>query len=69
MRKPVSQFMRAYNAFLHVLRRVSGDQRGAIAVTTALTLPVLLGFGGMAVDASMWLRAKSSVQGAADARF
>ncbi len=67
MRKPVSQFMRAYNAFLHVLRRVSGDQRGAIAVTTALTLPVLLGFGGMAVDASMWLRAKSSVQGAADA--
>ena len=50
-----------------LLRRVATNQRGSISIITAVSLPALLGFGGLAVDASLWLRAKNAVQGAADA--
>lgn len=43
------------------------DQRGSISVLTALSLTILVGFAGLAVDVSLWLRAKNDVQGAADA--
>src|SRR5687767_5112454 len=43
------------------------NQNGSIAIITAVSLPMLLGFGGLAVDASLWVRAKSLVQGTADA--
>src|SRR5207253_3100327 len=51
----------------YVLSNLIGNRRGSIGVITALTFPGLLGFSGLAVDASLWLRAKSSVQRAADA--
>ena len=50
-----------------VLRRLCGNERGNITIVAAFSLPVLIGFGGLAVDASMWLKASNSVQGAADA--
>ena len=49
-----------------LLRRLFGNQRGSISIIAAASLPVLLGFGALAVDASLWLRAKNAVQGAAD---
>ena len=50
-----------------VLRHFRGNERGNITIVAAFSLPVLIGFGGLAVDASMWLKSKNSVQGAADA--
>ena len=50
-----------------VLYRFCGDERGNIVIITAFALPVLIGFGGLAVDASLWLKSANSVQGAADA--
>ena len=42
------------------------DTRGSVAVMTALVLPALIGFGGLAADASMWMSNKSAAQGASD---
>jgi Flp pilus assembly protein TadG len=50
-----------------LVRRLSRDQRGSMAVLTAISLTVLLAFAGLGVDVSLWLRAKNDVQGAADA--
>ena len=50
-----------------LLGRLSKNQRGSIAIIAAVSLPAMLGFGALAVDASLWLRAKNGVQGAADA--
>jgi Flp pilus assembly protein TadG len=50
-----------------LLNRVAANQRGSISIIAAASLPVVLGFGGLAVDASIWLRAKNAVQAAADA--
>jgi hypothetical protein len=50
-----------------LLRRLFGNQRGSVSIIAAASLPVLLGFGGLAVDVSLWHRAKNGVQGAADA--
>jgi hypothetical protein len=54
-------------SFLRVLSGLSENHRGSIGIIAAVSLLVLLGFGGLAVDVSLWLRAKNSVQGAADA--
>jgi Flp pilus assembly protein TadG len=56
-----------WRAGLPRLCRFSANQRASISIIVAVTLPVLLGFGGLAVDASLWMRAKNGVQGAADA--
>ena len=52
---------------LRLCRTLSSDERGSIAVLTAISMAVLLGFGALAVDASLWQRAKNDAQGAADA--
>ena len=52
---------------LRIFRRLSRDQRGSMSVLTAISLVVLLAFGGLGVDVSMWLRARSDAQAAADA--
>jgi Flp pilus assembly protein TadG len=49
------------------LRRLSRDQRGSIGIIAAVSLAVLLAFGGLGVDAALWMRAKHNAQGAADA--
>jgi Flp pilus assembly protein TadG len=49
------------------LRRLSRDQRGSIGIIAAVSLAVLLAFGGLGVDAALWMRAKYDAQGAADA--
>ncbi len=49
-----------------LLRRLFESQQGSISIIVAVSFPVLLGFGGLAVDVSLWLRAKNSVQGATD---
>jgi Flp pilus assembly protein TadG len=43
------------------------DERGSMAIVTAISLTVLIAFAGLGVDVSVWLRAKSNVQSAADA--
>ena len=43
------------------------DQRGSIGIIAAVSLAVLLAFGGLGVDAALWMRAKYDAQGAADA--
>jgi Flp pilus assembly protein TadG len=52
---------------MQVCGRLSRDQRGSISVMTAISFTVLLAFGALGVDVSLWLRAKNDVQGAADA--
>jgi Flp pilus assembly protein TadG len=42
------------------------DERGNAAIMTALVSPVILGFAGLAIDASMWQINKRDMQGAAD---
>jgi Flp pilus assembly protein TadG len=49
------------------LRRLAHDQRGSIGIIAAVSLAVLLAFGGLGVDAALWMRAKYDAQGAADA--
>jgi Flp pilus assembly protein TadG len=48
------------------MQRFSHSERGSTAVLTALLLPVLLGFIGLAADAVMWEISKRNMQGAAD---
>ena len=43
------------------------NERGSISAITAISLAILLAFGALGVDVSLWLRAKSDAQGAADA--
>ena len=62
-----TQHVSCRSALPRVLRRLCGSERGNISIITAFAMPVLLGFGALAVDVSVWLKAKNSVQGAADA--
>ncbi len=48
------------------IRRLAVDRRGATAVIVALSLTVLMGFAGLAVDVGLWYRDKRLAQGAAD---
>jgi Flp pilus assembly protein TadG len=49
------------------LRRLSRNERGSMSVLIAIGLTVLLGFAALGVDVSIWLRARSNAQNAADA--
>jgi uncharacterized membrane protein len=60
---PSKTFVRASR----LLRRLWRDQRGSIGIITAISLTALLAFAALAADASLWMRAKNDVQGAADA--
>jgi Flp pilus assembly protein TadG len=51
----------------HGLKRFSRDQRGSIGIIVGISLTILLAFGGLGVDAALWMRAKSGAQAAADA--
>lgn len=48
-------------------RGFHGDSSGAVLIYTGFAVAVLLGFGGLAVDAGMWYATKRSAQSAADA--
>lgn len=48
-------------------RDFHGDGSGAVLIYTGFALAVLLGVGGLAVDAGMWYATKRSAQSAADA--
>jgi hypothetical protein len=48
-------------------RRSGRGRRGAVAVLVALTVPVLIGFAGLAVDLGMMWNMKRQMQNAADA--
>lgn len=50
-----------------VLRRLSRDERGAVLVYVTLILPVLVGFGVLAVDASRLYNLATTLQKGADA--
>ena len=43
------------------------DERGVIAVITALALTALIGIAGLALDVGMWYRSNRAMQNAADA--
>jgi len=62
-----TQHVSCRSALPRVLRRLCGNERGNISIVVAASLPILLGFGALAVDVSVWLKSKNSVQGAADA--
>lgn len=47
-------------------KRMIFDQRGATAAIFAISLPVLLGMGALAVDVGLWSVQKRHAQGAAD---
>ncbi len=69
MRRFVSQCagcLRRCTSLRH-LREFHGDSSGAVLIYTGFALAVLLGFGGLAVDAGMWYATKRSAQSAADA--
>src|SRR5579863_9980488 len=42
------------------------NAKANVAVMFALTAPILLGFAGLGIDASIWARAKNNAQDAAD---
>ncbi len=52
---------------LRQIRDLHSDSSGAVLIYTGFALAVLLGFGGLAVDAGMWYATKRSAQSAADA--
>src|SRR5882757_5761865 len=47
--------------------RLVGCSTGAVAVITAMVLPLLLGFSSMGVEAGHWYLTQRQMQGAADA--
>jgi len=49
------------------LRRIGHDTRGNVAITVALTLPVVIGALGLGVETASWMTSKRAMQNAADA--
>jgi Flp pilus assembly protein TadG len=49
-----------------LVRRLVADKSGVSAIVIALSLTAILGFAGLAVDASLWYGDKRLAQGAAD---
>jgi Flp pilus assembly protein TadG len=49
------------------VRQAIDDRSGAAAIMMALSLPVMLGVAGLAVDAALWQYNRNNAQGAADA--
>ncbi len=50
----------------HFIRLITGDRKGASAVMTALMLPVIVGFVGLAIDVGVWQVNKRKLQGVVD---
>jgi Flp pilus assembly pilin Flp len=51
----------------NLLRRLSRDQRGATAITTALVSITLIGFVGLGTEVGMWYSERRAMQTASDA--
>jgi len=49
------------------LRRFAQETRGNVAITVALTLPVVIGALGLGVETASWMASKQAMQNAADA--
>ncbi len=45
---------------------IAGDRRGVTAIMLSALLPVMIGFVGLAIDASVWQMGKRNMQGATD---
>ncbi|HKP23230.1 MAG TPA: pilus assembly protein TadG-related protein [Dongiaceae bacterium] len=56
-----------YGVCKDLLRRISRDQSGATAITTALVLVVLVGFVGLGTEVGMWYAERRAMQNASDA--
>jgi hypothetical protein len=52
---------------IHFLKRIARDKKGGLLVMTAILMPVLGGFAGLGVDATMWVTHKRYIQSMADA--
>jgi Flp pilus assembly protein TadG len=50
-----------------MIRRFLASTDGAVAVSTAVLLILLIGITGLGAEASLWYQTKRSMQGAADA--
>lgn len=48
------------------LRRLTGSDRGAVAVLFGLTVTVLVGFAGLGAEVALWYIAKRTAQAASD---
>lgn len=57
---------RAEPRFLAMLPRLRADQRGVIAILAALTLTLLMGFAGLAIDVGYWQSIHRRMQAVAD---
>jgi Putative Flp pilus-assembly TadE/G-like len=62
----MSHMLNAPSRLPRLLRRLAADRRGVTAVVTAISLVVLLGFAGLAIDVGKWLNATRSIQAVAD---
>ncbi|MBI5165451.1 MAG: hypothetical protein HY985_16295, partial [Magnetospirillum sp.] len=50
-----------------VLRRLAGDERGAVAIVLALSLTVLVGMVALGMETELWFANMRVLQAAADA--
>ena len=62
----IKQVGRLHVAFANFLRRLRGEKRGSTLVLTALSMPVMLGGAGLAVDTVQWTLCKQQLRRAAD---
>lgn len=52
---------------VRLMKRLFGDQRGATFVYFAVSLPVIIGFGGLGIDVAMWQLEQRKTSDMADA--
>jgi len=64
VRLPVLRLI--YCLYCPTRSRLVQDDRGSVAVLTALAMTVLMGFAGLAIDVGLWQVAQRNMQGAAD---
>lgn len=64
-KSPLPREFSRLNIIRHIMAATT-DRRGNIAVLTALLLPVLVGFAGIAVEIVYWYMTQRSMQNAAD---
>ncbi|MCY6382428.1 TadE/TadG family type IV pilus assembly protein [Hoeflea prorocentri] len=53
-------------AISKLMSAISGEKKGSVAIMTAVSLPVLLGMGALAVDVGHFYKVKTELQQAAD---
>ena len=51
---------------LRPLARLRRDKRGNVAIAVAALMPIIVGFGGMALDTIQWIELKQKLQRASD---